>query len=871
MVTIQEVQQREQELNAIENQTRAVANEPIPKRSYGSRVNRRVQEQYVQRKRSAEEVLAQVRQQRKELEGVKEQFGLNEAEQRRQSAIQKALKKGGFALQDPDLTGSDRRNIRKVLTAQKQQQAYNKALTESGLQPVYNKGELIAFKDTKEGRTVPIASVGNEILKSGDYKSRFESIGITVNKQGSVSNEFVPMSLTQSPQTPVPVSRMSQQEIDRRKFGQKVVQGYENADDRTSSVVYKVSGGLKKVTGLSKEQFSNRVAEDFSKATDIFPKTRVQRKVGKELAAGAIEAQITDIQENPLKNVALFAGGRAFGIGLKGTGLIINRAERTVVGKGVNTFLEGISDVRGITLTTKGIAETSLITGGVVYTGISAKEVIGEVIAQPTLREKSGVVSVNIKDAFLFGYGTSKGTQDFNKISDKLKTIYSTEVNPKDIVAPEFFEGQRYPHIRKGQSAGELKKEFYNDILPTESGNKPRSFTASPTIFDKNTKTGRGSSEFPGLYAAPKLSATFLKIQGEKSSLFSFKGLLDVSEPTALRLNLNSIEYAPGVSSSTKQITNSKAKKDFFEKIGGSGRAVIPFIKAEKELIVAFDTPIRQTANRYYFTFEGRRVPIREFEIGDVTKVGSKKGGRKDFILKEVSDIYYSKSGKSSSSIFNPTTSSYRILKSDSSYYSNNVSSSSNILPSSSSTSILKSSMVPTNLIGRSSSRSLPKSTIIPRPFSSSSSFGISYRSSIKQADSSIRYRKNKKTSIEDETSIGYRTFFLRGKQKIYLTGVRTKGSALRFGELQTLKKLKATFGVEKTNIRLNEKDTGYQVSKRAFRDYRIRGKDRIYLNDVFIQKTRGEGGLRGGRLSSRSEVNAIQRARLPKMPNIRI
>ncbi|MCL4420041.1 hypothetical protein M1146_08250, partial [Patescibacteria group bacterium] len=39
-----------------------------------------------------------------------------------------------------------------------------------------------------------------------------------------------------------------------------------------------------------------------------------------------------------------------------------------------------------------------------------------------------------------------------------------------DITAPEFLEGQQFPGIKKGQTAEQLKSEFYEPILPSEKG-----------------------------------------------------------------------------------------------------------------------------------------------------------------------------------------------------------------------------------------------------------------------------------------------------------------------------------------------------------------------------------------------------------------
>lgn len=115
-----------------------------------------------------------------------------------------------------------------------------------------------------------------------------------------------------------------------------------------------------------------------------------------------------------------------------------------------------------------------------------------------------------------------------------------------------------------------------------------------------------------------------------------------------------------------------------------------------------------------------------------------------------------------------------------------------------------------------------------------------------------MRYRRRKVMGGE-----AFKTFVLRRGRKEYLPGVALKGEAIRRGETVARESLVATFGVEKTNIRLPGMDTEYKPSELAFRGYKIRGTSRIPLKDTWIQKagTRKEGPtIRGGRLASIGE-----------------
>lgn len=105
----------------------------------------------------------------------------------------------------------------------------------------------------------------------------------------------------------------------------------------------------------------------------------------------------------------------------------------------------------------------------------------------------------------------------------------------------------------------------------------------------------------------------------------------------------------------------------------------------------------------------------------------------------------------------------------------------------------------------------------------------------------------------------GYRTFYTKKGKRYYLSGLREKGSAIRFGEIFTTKTLRATFGVKKTRYKIAGRETIYKPSSYLFRGYRIKKGRKIMLTDTFIQK-------RGKRLVFRPEISEIQMARSMKL-----
>lgn len=297
-----------------------------------------------------------------------------------------------------------------------------------------------------------------------------------------------------------------------------------------------------------------------------------------------------------------------------GTGLLLS---------GTSTLLAARHPIKSIKRTATGAygLGKSLLTGGKLETGG-----VGKVI------EETPGVAVG----FVAGeYATLKAPTLIAKGSDVLRTMRKTEVKDVDVIAPEYFKGQNYPMIKKGETAGELLKEF----KPMEELGeiKPAGFTAAPsplkgTLF-KNPLIKPGSSELPGLYQAPKLSPKFLKVSGEKK-LFGLN-FWETLRPSAFRITPESYELVPTVAKSQKSIGDLSRARKFFYTSAEKGKSYIPFIKVEKESVIPFGTELVRKPSKYYFKFEGRRIPIFEYET-----IYGKGSGLKDMKKFTGYDIY---------------------------------------------------------------------------------------------------------------------------------------------------------------------------------------------------------------------------------------
>lgn len=378
-----------------------------------------------------------------------------------------------------------------------------------------------------------------------------------------------------------------------------------------------------------------------------------------QIKSGITYGLLKDIREEPIKQGAIYGAGYLTGYGLKASGLAV---EKYYQSEKILQDYETLVTVSGLTLTSK----YGYDVGKKIY---SSKDSF----------EQGQVLGTEGKNILLFGGGTVKGIKGFDSSVSYLRTFRKIEVAKETIIAPEYFKGQKYPTIKKGETAGELKKEFYNkisEIGETEKGYA--GFNASPRPFAKVTEAGKGGSEIYGLYTAPRLSATFLKLQGETDLIsFSTKGFLRTARPTATRIYFEDVKLI-GVSS--KQISLQKLTPDLLKQFGGGkfnkkvlefgepklqkGKSYVPFIKTEKESVLPFGTKIEKVSSEYYFKLEGNRVPIEKYKVISDDKVNATRFKGKKITTAE--DIY-SKSYKNksySSSYITPVSSSVILFSS---------------------------------------------------------------------------------------------------------------------------------------------------------------------------------------------------------------
>jgi hypothetical protein len=804
MVTYQELDEEENKLKSYESQAVSAVNAPIPQRRYGSNITKQDQQDVAARRTQGQTALTQIKEQRIKIQQARQQ------------------------LKDYDA-------VKKDYEEEQQAASVARNMWERGISWYWAKG-------TKEYKYLRYlyennGSYGSYLKQKQDYyeQKKYEAEskqpgGYYVDPNTGFGYSSL-NDLTKSKgyvRTALP-SEISQKKLVTMPEAPNIVFGKETVKNLNVEIV-KPSNGL----------VYNRVSNKLGSMDSWFSS---YNKMGYSEGQGIVTSVskpkgFSEKLDYRISSYRMLGGGYAFLAGLA-------KPIKDFGSFGFNLVTHPIKTTKETVVGAYEVSVKGLTTG--------FPEISEILRAQPEFSTGYALGTV----------GLVKAPHITNKFIDTVRVKGLTELPNTEVIAPEYFKGQTYPKISKGQTAGSLLSEF-KTLLPGET--KAAGYTASPKPFAKVTIAQAGSSELPGVYQAPKLSATFLRVSGE-GRLFSFR-FLDTLRPSATRITPLKISLPDYANKKSSKIYPAKLAKDFYNSRVVLGESYVPFIKTEKEAVIPAGTNLFRTNKRYYFSLEGRKIPIYEYE----TKLGNSRMPNKktktssySYLLGKEPGLVNPYSSINTASRLKP---SYKISKGNSykvvskslpSYsslkkynYSYNINS-----PS-------KKSLISSFKYPSSPSRlpSMNYQLYPPRP----STFKIPGKFYYPPYGKPPKLPSVFSTGVSDKgrklgtkRTLGYQTIIKRfGKWK-ELPGLRPRGQAIKYGESSAINTLARSFKIKPTNTFVSSGNISYNPSKSLFRDYQIKGNKKIKLSNTFIQKARFS-------LSSFGEKEQIKTARRLKL-----
>lgn len=188
MVTLQEVEAKEEELRKVEFEATQISREQIPQRRYGAGITPEEQQQAIARRTQARNLLPQIARQKQELANIKGQVIEQERQQAELDLQKRRLEQyeegRQAALSNRPTYGLSKEGLKGYKEAVENIGAYaqrrealvqRQKLLDEGLKPIFSDGKLVGFEDVKGMKSIPLDSVTK--LSETDI-ARFERAGV---------------------------------------------------------------------------------------------------------------------------------------------------------------------------------------------------------------------------------------------------------------------------------------------------------------------------------------------------------------------------------------------------------------------------------------------------------------------------------------------------------------------------------------------------------------------------------------------------------------------------------------------------------------------------------------------------------------------
>jgi hypothetical protein len=542
------------------------------------------------------------------------------------------------------------------------------------------------------------------------------------------------------------------------------------------------------------------------------------------------------------------------------------------------------------------ITETLSKTAGITIPTIYGVSVASRVALSDTPNQEFGKIAASeISPMIVGGY---LGTQFFQRTTGAINSLFRKGLPTENLVSEPIRTGKVMLDTYNPKKHYDLFVKAKNPFDTPVNGKSPlvvlhAASGVKTTAMSEIARTGKGSigvgpDYLPGGFVAPSDKAAVLFLGIGKGNVagewYSSNIFNPYSSPKLMAIYPKGIRNRASTSTGESSLSGQPLRK--FKGTDKLGVVDIPRIKSEPEGILPPGTRLQRIARDFFFTWKGVRIPIDEFKVVDPDSEPI-KGAVKTFgrfsseytvgrtsVMTPASFIAASSLKKSSSSIAKSSLgSSASSLKSSSPVLSSSLRSSSSSVTSSTRSSSVRSSLT-------SSSSSSSGSSSSSSASSSASSFGSS--SSSKGGSSSSRsgsswYPSSSSVSPppSERKSYGYSSGKSTAKKKKrgafqalakrrgrwFAIGRPTeRAEALDIGTAYSKRTLGASFKVIGVDAFSENVATSgeFQRFREQFRDYKVRGNQKIPLKDEFIQR-------RSFRLSTPGEKAEIKSAKFLK------
>jgi len=225
-------------------------------------------------------------------------------------------------------------------------------------------------------------------------------------------------------------------------------------------------------------------------------------------------------------------------------------------------------------------------------------------IAERPVRELGKIGATEITPMFV---GGAVGAYAWPRVGGYFKTIGRKKVEVREIVPQKVITGEAtFPTAPTRKHLKIFRESRYK--LPGTK--KPVLYHAAPEPI-KGEIIGPGTSELPGLYGAPGVSAYFLKVGKGEYKLYGGKLFEPYVSPQVAAITPKYFRFRKAV----------KTTKGWqWKGIEELGVADVPGIKTEVEAILPPETELIPTAKKFYFKWRGVRTPIDEYAVKGLSK-----------------------------------------------------------------------------------------------------------------------------------------------------------------------------------------------------------------------------------------------------------